>query len=93
MRSAIRAGSEAQGAGTDGKVSALLDATRQGFLLAMDDDFNTPDAVYRLMQMTEALRDLEAVSRKEGRQIVALFRELGAILGLFSDLGPDARAS
>lgn len=93
MRSAIRAASEAQGAGTDGKVAALLEATRQGFLFAMDDDFNTPDAVYRLMQMTEALRDLEAVSRKEGRQIVALFRELGAILGLFSDLGPDARAS
>jgi cysteinyl-tRNA synthetase len=93
MRAAIRAAAEARGAGTDGKVAALVEATRQGFLAAMDDDFNTPDAVYRLMQMTEALTGLEAVSREEGRQIVALFRELGHVLGLFSDRGPDARAS
>jgi cysteinyl-tRNA synthetase len=93
MRAAIRAASEAQGRGTQGKVAALLETTRQGFLTAMDDDFNTPDAVYRLMQMTEALSDLEAVSSSEGREIVALFRELGHVLGLFSDLGPEARAS
>jgi cysteinyl-tRNA synthetase len=93
MRAAIRAASEARGRGTEGKVAPLLETTRRGFLTAMDDDFNTPDAVYRLTQMTEALSDLEAVSSAEGRQIVALFRELGQILGLFSDLGPDARAA
>jgi len=93
MRAAIRVASAAHGAGTDGKVAVLLETTRVGFLAAMDDDFNTPDAVYRLMQMTEALAQLDAVSADEGRRIVALYRELGHILGLFSDLRPDPRAA
>ncbi|HYM38849.1 MAG TPA: cysteine--tRNA ligase [Thermoplasmata archaeon] len=85
MRAAIRAASEADGPGTGGKVAPLLEATRTSFLAAMDDDFNTPDAVYRLQQMTEALVELPSVSSDEGRAIVALYRELGGILGLFTD--------
>ncbi|HII40025.1 MAG TPA: hypothetical protein HA326_02285, partial [Thermoplasmata archaeon] len=53
----------------------------------LDDDFNTPDAVYRLQQMTEALKDLPDLSAEEGRRVVALYAELGGILGLFSDVG------
>ena len=87
MRAAIAAASVASGAGTGGKTAVLLEATRAGFLAAMDDDFNTPDAVYRLQQMTEALKDLPDLSAEEGRRVVALYAELGGILGLFSDVG------
>lgn len=86
MRAAIASASAAQGRGTGGKVAALLDATKAGFLAAMDDDINTPDAVYRLQQMTEALRGLDGVSAAEGRKVVDLYVELGGILGLFSDI-------
>ena len=40
----------------------------------MDDDFNTPDAVYRLQQMTEALKDLPDLSAEEGRRVYAKIR-------------------
>ncbi len=85
MRSAIAAAQAASGPGTGDKVDAALEATRNGFLAAMDDDFNTPEAVYRLQQLTEALHGLRAVSAEEGRRIVALYAELGGILGLFAD--------
>ena len=91
MKAAIRAAARADGPGTAGKVVPLLRTTREHFLAAMDDDVNTPDAIYRLLQMTEALGGLAGVSRDEGRQIVALYRELGGILGLFSDVA-DAGA-
>ncbi len=87
MRAAMSAASAADGPGTGGKVDALLATTKSGFLAAMDDDFNTPDAVYRLQQMTEALRELPGVSAEEGRKIVGLYVELGGILGLFADVG------
>ncbi len=84
MRGAIEDARTARGPGTGGKVDAALDATKAGFLEAMDDDFNTPDAVYRLQQLTEALRELPGLSVDEGGRIVALYSELGGILGLFS---------
>ncbi len=91
MRAAITAAQAARGPGTEGKVDVALEATKAGFLEAMDDDFNTPDAAYRLQQLTEALRELPGVSADEGRRIVALYSELGGILGLFSDVaGSDA---
>ena len=90
MRAAMVAASVASGPGTGGTVTTLLEATKAGFLAAMDDDFNTPDAVYRLQQMTEALKDLPGMSAEEGRRVVALYSELGGILGLFSD--PASRA-
>ncbi len=86
MRAAIALAQRAGGSGTDGKVDAALEATRKGFLAAMDDDFNTPEAVYRLEQLTEALRDLPDISAEEGRKIVRLYSELGGILGIFSDV-------
>lgn len=89
MRAAIRTASNARGPGSGGKVDVLLKTTKEGFLAAMDDDFNTPDAIYRLQQMTEALAGLHSVSEAEGRDIVALYRELGGVLGLFL-AGPSA---
>ena len=86
MRAAIAAAEAAQGPGTSGKTDAVLAATKEGFLTAMDDDFNTPDAVFRLQQLTEALRELPDISAAEGQRVVALYRELGGVLGLFSDV-------
>jgi cysteinyl-tRNA synthetase len=87
MRVAMEAAASARGPGTRGTVPALLASTKARFLAAMDDDVNTPDAVYRLQQMTEALRELPNISREEGRDVVALYSELGGILGLFSEPG------
>src|SRR5438132_6391634 len=67
MRAAIEAARTATGAGTGGKVAALVERTRDGFFKAMDDDLNTRDAVYRLQQLTEAVADLRTMSAAEGR--------------------------
>jgi hypothetical protein len=37
--------------------------------------------------MTEALANLSGLSEEEGHCIVRLYKDLGGILGLFSDLG------
>ena len=92
MRAAIAAAMRADGLGTQGKVDAVVEATRSGFLAAMDDDFNTRDAAYRLQQLTEALQALPDMSAEEGRRVVDLYAELGGILGLFADLAPSRAA-
>ena len=93
MRAAIEAARRADGPGTGGKVDAALAATKSAFLAAMDDDFNTPDAAYRLQQLTEALQGLSDVSAEEGRRVAVLYLELGGILGLFSDLASAGAAT
>ena len=86
MQAAIEAARTATGAGTGGKVEALVERTRDGFFKAMDDDLNTRDAVYRLQQMTEAVAELRTISVAEGRAVVDLYRDCGRILGLFPNL-------
>ena len=90
MRAAMDAAKVADGAGTGGRVDALLQETRTAFLEAMDDDLNTPDAVYRLQQMTEALAETKGLSAAEGKAVVAAYAELGGILGLFADLRAES---
>src|SRR5207245_6749440 len=79
MRAAIEAARTATGAGTGGKAAALVERTRDGFFKAMADDLNTPDAVYRLQQLTEAVADLRTMSSAEGRAIVGAYRDCGRI--------------
>jgi cysteinyl-tRNA synthetase len=86
MRVAIEAAQTATGAGTGGKVAALVERTRDGFFKAMDDDLNTRDAVYRLQQMTEAVAGQRTMSAAEGRAVVDVYRDCGRILGLFPNL-------
>src|SRR5438034_1277077 len=86
MREAIEAATSANGAGTAGKVTALVERTRDGFFRAMDDDLNTRDAIYRLQQLTEALAEVRGMSAAEGRAVVDVYRECGQILGLFPNL-------
>src|SRR5467141_5396815 len=86
MRSAMQLAKFATGPGTRGKVAALVGRTREGFFRAMDDDLNTPDALYRLQQFTEGVGEIRGMSSAEGGAIVGLYRECGKVLGLFSDL-------
>jgi len=86
MREAIEAATSANGAGTAGKVTALVERTRDGFFRAMDDDLNTRDAIYRLQQLTEALAEVRGMSAAEGRAVVDVYRECGQILVLFPNL-------
>lgn len=83
MRTAITKAMTADGPGTGGNLDVLVNETRKSFFEAMDDDVNTPDAVYRLQQMTEAILGLEGLSPEEGRAVVDSYREFGRILGLF----------
>ncbi len=82
----VRRARGAGGSGTGGKVDTLIRETRAGFFRAMDDDLRTHDAVYRLQQMTEALTEIEGLSASEGEAVVAAYRELGGILGIFEAL-------
>ena len=86
MAKVIRNAKTAAGRGTGGKVLALIQETREKFYEAMDDDFDTPGAIYRLWQMTEALGALDDLSAEEGAAVLALFHETGRVLGLFREL-------
>ncbi|OGS49016.1 MAG: cysteine--tRNA ligase [Euryarchaeota archaeon RBG_16_68_13] len=76
----------AEGPGSGGTVAALVGRTREAFFRGLDDDLDTEDAVYRLRQFTEALGEIQTMSRAEGASVVRVYRELGAILGLFVGL-------
>ncbi|HKW42636.1 MAG TPA: cysteine--tRNA ligase [Thermoplasmata archaeon] len=86
MRAAIEKARSASGPGTSGKVDALVAQTRDAFGRAMDDDLNTPDAVYRLRQLSEGVGEITGMSAAEGRAIIDVYRDLGHVLGLFADL-------
>jgi cysteinyl-tRNA synthetase len=70
--------------------AGALDAHRQAFLAAMDDDFNTPRALAALHELaSDANRWLdsgEAVDQGTLRTIDAMFRELGGgVLGVIPE--------
>ncbi len=86
VRSVLANAKSAAGSGTGGKVPVLIDETRKGFFAALDDDVDTAGAVYRMQQMTEALRERDDLSAEEGRAVLDAYREFGSVLGLFADL-------
>lgn len=86
MRSALDTIRTASGSGAGDAVEILFRTTREGFRKAMDDDLDTPEAVYRLQQLTEGVWELKGLSSEEGRALVDLFREIGQVLGLFRDM-------
>ncbi|MBI3604891.1 MAG: cysteine--tRNA ligase [Nitrospirae bacterium] len=67
------------------KLSQILDKTRQAFIEAMDDDFNTPEAIAQLHLLRNELnREFSGgLSSREGAGVLAFFKELGEPLGLF----------
>jgi cysteinyl-tRNA synthetase len=57
-----------------------LDHARTSFCTAMDDDFNTGEAIAQLFTLARHLRDTPAEQRTPGLEVL---RDLGRILGLF----------
>ena len=63
-------------------VGKLVDRTRQKFLAAMDDDFDTNTAFYALLQFAEALLEVKRMSPEDRDRILAAMKDFGAILGV-----------
>ena len=63
---------------------------RQRFVAAMDDDFNTPEALAVLFEIAREANRLEKAGQKgEGARHALLLRQLGGLLGLLQQ-DPDA---
>ena len=81
------------------QVTALLDATRQRFGAAMDDDFNTASAIAELFDFSRETNTLLNAAALPNRATVAalhgLYSDLaGAVLGLLpSDAGASSSAT
>jgi cysteinyl-tRNA synthetase len=82
----------------DGEVDAafqqVLDEYKARFIEAMDDDFNTPQALAALFDLTKEANTLlnsgEPVSRGMPEAIDGLYRELGGdVLGIIPDQLPE----
>ena len=65
----------------DGDVPAELVSHRQAFVAAMDDDFNTPQALGALFELANAL------NRLEGRSVPEFVRGAGELARLLGALG------
>jgi len=61
-------------------LSDNLDQARSSFCAAMDEDFNTGEAIAQLFTMARDLRDVPAADRGQGLEVL---RDLGRLLGLF----------
>lgn len=59
------------------------------FKEAMDDDFNTPNAISVLFEMTREINKLKAEDKTKADHLAARLRELGNILGLLQQ-SPEA---
>jgi cysteinyl-tRNA synthetase len=87
LRQALRPVAMKDGSDAQPAVKALdqqVDASRQGFLEAMDDDFNTAGALGYLFDLVRAInqgRDLGVDAKKLG-EAQDVLRELSGVLGL-----------
>ena len=73
--------------GAAAELSSQADALRESFILAMDDDLNTPlalAAIYELVKAINTARDENATS-EQLQPAQALLRELTGVLGLRLD--------
>ena len=66
----------------DPSVGKLVGRTRQKFLAAMDDDFDTNTAFYALLQFAEALLEVKRMSPSDRDGVLAAMADFGAILGV-----------
>ena len=67
--------------------SAAVEITeyRKRFMSAMDDDFNTADAIAVLFELSHALNKAKVHHPAQKGPLAAVMRELGAILGLLQE--------
>ncbi len=59
--------------------------SRQAFMAAMDDDFNTPIALSVLFELVSELNQLKSTNKTEAGKYAALIIELSGLLGLLRD--------
>jgi cysteinyl-tRNA synthetase len=62
---------------------------REDFFAAMDDDFNTPEALAALFELTREINRVRGEDEGQAAELAALLRELGGILGILQD-DPEA---
>jgi cysteinyl-tRNA synthetase len=62
---------------------------REDFFAAMDDDFNTPEALAALFELTREINRVRGEGEGQAAELAALLRELGGILGILQD-DPEA---
>jgi cysteinyl-tRNA synthetase len=64
-------------------------ASRQGcsedFYRAMDDDFNTPEAIAALFEIAKEINRNREIEPRQAAAVAGCLRDLGAILGLLQD--------
>jgi len=71
-------------AGDGGDLGPVIDRARKKFLTAMDDDFNTGEAVYTILELTESVSEMTALSTDEGKRLLEFYRDASRVLGVFS---------
>ncbi len=72
---------------SDAVGTAMIDAYRERWIAAMDDDFNTSDALAVLFELAREANTYlkkEAPSRQVVAKMLSLFEECGEILGFFA---------
>jgi cysteinyl-tRNA synthetase len=60
-----------------------IEAFRKSFYEAMEDDFNTPQALAVLLSFSKRVDSLKEIGKKDLKSIINLFKEFFYILGLF----------
>ena len=93
LRSGLRPATGNQPATTT-RLQVQIEATRRGFMEAMDDDFNTAGALGHLFDLVRAInqtRDM-AYSEEELTPAKELLLELTGVLGLQLDKQPETEA-
>jgi len=77
---------KARAASVDGGTLApIIGRAREKFFTAMDDDFDTANAVYALLELTEAVGEVDRVSKDDARQLLSLFEGVSRILGVLDE--------
>jgi len=72
--------------GADGdELLPAVERARVKFFEAMDDDFNTREAVYAILELTEAVAEVPFVAKETGRKLLGLYGDASRILGVFED--------
>jgi len=72
--------------GADGdELLPAVERARVKFFEAMDDDFNTREAVYAILELTEAVAEVPFVAKETGRTLLGLYGDASRILGVFED--------
>lgn len=83
MKAALGRARSARGRSSGGKVAAVVESTRERFFKAMDNDFDTANAIEVLRQFTAAVQEIDEMSAEEGKAIAASYEDIGRVLGLF----------